>query len=819
MTTNKPVDVQTIFDRGLFDPTWYESHYGEVALLKMDPHYHFEMYGFEMGRAPSYKLLNTVLWKEVIAHGEPTDNNILMLANRIAETHSHKVAAGYARYHLPEELQHSALILEANAAVQDGNYGDWLNKFNDYLSYFGTAPIRLKSGKSLLERLTTEELPSILDGSLVSVIMPAWNSQDTIEAAAKSILSQTWRNLELLIVDDASSDQTWSKMQGIAAADPRVKIFKNTVNVGPYVSKNVALGAAKGKWITGHDADDWAHPERIVKQVKYCEEKEINACLAGMARISPKGKFVKFNPISDGVYDGICRTAFISLMIRRDLLKSILGGWDNVRTSGDSEILRRIETLTARSVPFVPFISMLCLDSPEGLTNNATYGRPAKGKENFRAAYKASFLKWHKKMKPKSARLGLSTEDRLFAAPEKIIVAPEKILELIRGYSLQGETLARDIEADVAIITNTRFPGGNASSTLEEVSYFKGIGLNCAVIHCPVERDIGRPISERYAKHFDAWVDFSEINSLKASVLICRNPSVLSSRTFKELSMKISADGAFFVINNSRSRIDGTPVYNISDLHEITEMVQAEEKVICPISPLIRQELEENHSLTGRSLVLSSADWNPTFDLGYYSRAPKQRMSQPFVIGRHGRDGSEKWIEDRTKLIQAYPDSDQYRVFILGGASNAEGILQGMPRNWDVRDFGSMPVDEYLAELDVFVYYPNSSLVEGFGRTIVEAMLAGVPVILPPSFKPIFGDLPIYCEPDKVDEKVNLLSRADSERVRYLSEVQSIVSQRFSNDVLLNRISGFCLPISELGQTKEILLSRESAGFRASISI
>ena len=84
------------------------------------------------------------------------------------------------------------------------------------------------------------------------VMMPAWNSEDTLEAAAMSILDQTWQNLELLIVDDASHDDTWAVMEILARRDERVRITRNKVNVGPYVSKNVALGHARGDWITGH---------------------------------------------------------------------------------------------------------------------------------------------------------------------------------------------------------------------------------------------------------------------------------------------------------------------------------------------------------------------------------------------------------------------------------------------------------------------------------------------------------------------------------------------------------------------------------------
>src|SRR5690606_13076944 len=100
-------------------------------------------------------------------------------------------------------------------------------------------------------------------GPLVSVLMPAFNAERTLKTAASSILQQTWRSLELIIVDDASTDATWRIAQDIAAADSRVTVRRNTTSVGPYVCKNLMLNLVQGEYITCHDADDWAHPQRL----------------------------------------------------------------------------------------------------------------------------------------------------------------------------------------------------------------------------------------------------------------------------------------------------------------------------------------------------------------------------------------------------------------------------------------------------------------------------------------------------------------------------------------------------------------------------
>jgi glycosyltransferase involved in cell wall biosynthesis len=98
---------------------------------------------------------------------------------------------------------------------------------------------------------------------LVSIYMPTRNRADLVQRAAASVLTQTHRDIELLIVDDGSTDDTPAVLQAMANADPRVRIFRNEQSRGAPYSRNVAIGAATGAWITGIDDDDTFMPERI----------------------------------------------------------------------------------------------------------------------------------------------------------------------------------------------------------------------------------------------------------------------------------------------------------------------------------------------------------------------------------------------------------------------------------------------------------------------------------------------------------------------------------------------------------------------------
>lgn len=101
---------------------------------------------------------------------------------------------------------------------------------------------------------------------LVSVIMPAYNSDRHIREAIDSILSQTYRNLELLIIDDACTDDTGSIIDSFT--DSRIRVFRNQKNQGKTSSVNQVFKFCRGSLITIHDSDDVSLPSRFEVQVK-----------------------------------------------------------------------------------------------------------------------------------------------------------------------------------------------------------------------------------------------------------------------------------------------------------------------------------------------------------------------------------------------------------------------------------------------------------------------------------------------------------------------------------------------------------------------
>jgi len=105
---------------------------------------------------------------------------------------------------------------------------------------------------------------------LVSVVMAVYNGEPYLQYALDSILGQTFRDFELIVIDDASTDRTDEILSGYD--DPRIIIISNETNLGQTVSLNKGITIASGKYIARHDADDISHLDRFQSQVDFLNQ-------------------------------------------------------------------------------------------------------------------------------------------------------------------------------------------------------------------------------------------------------------------------------------------------------------------------------------------------------------------------------------------------------------------------------------------------------------------------------------------------------------------------------------------------------------------
>ncbi|MAF68379.1 MAG: glycosyl transferase [Micavibrio sp.] len=103
---------------------------------------------------------------------------------------------------------------------------------------------------------------------LITLGLTAFNAQDTIEGAIKSAKAQTYKNTEIVIVDDCSTDSTWDMIQKLAKKDKTLRVFQNVKNMGVAGTRNRIIHEAKGDFLCFFDDDDESLPDRVALQLK-----------------------------------------------------------------------------------------------------------------------------------------------------------------------------------------------------------------------------------------------------------------------------------------------------------------------------------------------------------------------------------------------------------------------------------------------------------------------------------------------------------------------------------------------------------------------
>jgi len=117
--------------------------------------------------------------------------------------------------------------------------------------------------------LNSSSVDFAASGALVSVYIPTKNRKGLLALAVRSVLAQTWRNVEVLVVDDGSTDSTADLMRELCATDSRVRFFQNDSSRGACAARNQAIRESRGQFVTGLDDDDEFLPHHIQGLVGY----------------------------------------------------------------------------------------------------------------------------------------------------------------------------------------------------------------------------------------------------------------------------------------------------------------------------------------------------------------------------------------------------------------------------------------------------------------------------------------------------------------------------------------------------------------------
>ncbi|MDE0490144.1 glycosyltransferase [Psychrobacter sp. A3] len=377
---------------------------------------------------------NEVISNERIIPKPKKKSSLFREAIEIQKQQGFDIALLFLKKYTPEDQKSTINIFYANNELI--NETRWLSYINTYIKDHGMQPIELKENeKEKFYRIHSSTSYKVEDRTKISVIMPAYNAEKTIELSMKSILNQTWQNLELIVINDCSADRTSEIIKKIALTDSRVKFIDNPCNVGAYVSKNLGLKIATGDYITGHDADDWAYPQRLEQHMKLIRSEVTppRASNTRMIRMEESG-YLPLYPFGPFCHDGVMRVASITCMFEVNFLRNTLGGWDCSRFGADSEIISRCKMVIGDEFKNYKSLSMICLDEPTSLTNHPIHGvSKTSGISPTRKFYKEQWTEWHKTINKNDVYLEFPHLDRKFQVPEGTEIPKENILRAIKS--------------------------------------------------------------------------------------------------------------------------------------------------------------------------------------------------------------------------------------------------------------------------------------------------------------------------------------------------------------------------------------------------
>lgn len=268
----------------------------------------------------------------------------LAVVELLCHFHLGRAEAGWQAYEraaLAGEVTPDLMLARGNLQPSPEGRLVWINQV---LTHHGLAPLSLVDDPALAayDRLRgASDLPAVPDGPKVTVLVAAYEAGPMLATALASLQAQTWRNLEILVIDDCSpSPETRQVAARFAQTDPRIRLIEMPQNGGAYVARNRGLEAATGSFVTLNDADDWAHPRKIETQARYLMENPgVMGCTSQQARAAPELTFTKW-----AWGDRVCllRDNISSFMMRHKEVFARVGYWDSARFGADDERIRRI---------------------------------------------------------------------------------------------------------------------------------------------------------------------------------------------------------------------------------------------------------------------------------------------------------------------------------------------------------------------------------------------------------------------------------------------------------------------------------------------
>lgn len=393
---------------------------------------------------------------------------------------------------------------------------------------------------------------------------------------------------------------------------------------------------------------------------------------------------------------------------------------------------------------------------------------------------------------------------------ERTRIPAETRLDLLRSvldWHAEDERRPREAKRstfDVVFISHFGLSGGNTSANVADIRICRDRGLTIGLLHHPVYQwGPNAPLDPRVAE----LVDGASVrligpdDAVACDVAVVRLPTALMRPL--ERRPAISAGHTVVIANQTPFKFYGPdgPREAAWDIAAVDGNIEAwlGRRTWYAGGPLVRSVLVEHHAEETARIDLAPGSWNESIDVDDWRLAGRRAPDGRIRIGRHSRDHRLKWPEDPETLLQCYPDRDPFDIRVLGGAEVPARVLTGLPANWTVAPFGSVAPRDFLAGIDLMVYFIAADGLEAFGRAPLEAMAAGVPVVMDPRFEATFGPAAVYCEPHEVAAVAEWLVGDPGEYAARQAAARAHIADHCSARALMERLARHAPSGSRIG--------------------
>jgi hypothetical protein len=339
---------------------------------------------------------------------------------------------------------------------------------------------------------------------------------------------------------------------------------------------------------------------------------------------------------------------------------------------------------------------------------------------------------------------------------------------------------------DVVILGDLRFPGGTSTAIAAEIEALARAGYRTGLVavKAPVLR-FPHPVHPLIRARIEGGqaLLLDPETPIDAGLLLVHHPQVLSELPLAPL--RIAADRRLLVAHHPPFDAHGRPYYDWRRIDRNLSALLGERVPWAPVGPAVRRQLAALPEGPG----LWPEDWHNVLDPHAWRVARADAPRSRPVIGRHSRPDLQKWPATREEALLVYGAEPGPLVRALGCDASIRAFLEPVPAHWELLPFGAEPPEAFLASLDSYVYYHHPAWIEAFGRTVLEAMAAGLPTVLPPHFEDLFGEAALYAEPAAVQPVLRRLHGDPAAWCQQGRRAEAAVRERFSLERHARRVA------------------------------